>query len=253
MSKFFTNKENIFENDGIIKIAGEDVNHMKNVLRLIAGDELTVCDGCGVDYICHIDKIYKNEIILNINSKTTCHTEPPYKAVLFQGIAKGERMDQLIQKCVELGVYKIVPVICGRTVVKFNNDKDKESKKARWQKIAVEAAKQCNRGIVPEIGEITEFSEAIKLADADLKFIPYEEEKDITLKNILTDVNQNIFQVKDIEFIIGPEGGFEKHEVDFANSNGFKTVTLGNRILRTETAGPAVLAILGHELERIQK
>lgn len=241
MSKFFVSRQQIDTENCIISIVGEDVNHMKNVLRAGVGTPVTVCDGEGFDYPSVITQIEKQRITATYEEKIACTTEPVYPITLYQGVAKGERMDQLIQKCVELGVTRIVPVMCKRTVVKFHSEKDVKTKVERWQKIATEAAKQCNRGVVPEVATPVEFSKAVQEgAEAKIKLIPYEEERNNTIKQFI-----NSLQSPDsTAYFIGPEGGFEKEEVELACQNGFTPITLGQRILRTETAGPAVLAIL---------
>lgn len=241
MSKFFVNAQQIDTENHTITIIGEDVNHMKNVLRASVGTPVTLCDGAGFDYPSTITQIEKQRIIASYDEKIACTTEPVYPITLYQGVAKGERMDQLIQKCVELGVTKIVPVLCKRTVVKFHSEKDAKSKVERWQKIATEAAKQCNRGVVPEVAAPVVFSQAVlQAAEAKIKLIPYEEEREETIKKFINSLSEP----DSTAYFIGPEGGFEKEEVEYACQHGFTPITLGQRILRTETAGPAVLAIL---------
>ena len=240
MSKFFVNAQQIDTESKNICIVGEDVNHMKNVLRASVGSQVTLCDGEGFDYLGTITQIEKNKILVSYEDKIACDTEPQYAITLYQGVAKGERMDQLIQKCVELGITRIVPVLCNRTVVKFHSEKDAVSKVERWQKIAGEAAKQCNRGVIPEVCMPVGFSEAIAQAkDTPIKLIPYEEEKENTIKQFISSLEKP----DETAYFIGPEGGFAPEEVALACDNGFTPITLGKRILRTETAGPAVLAI----------
>ena len=247
MTRFFVDPKNISESENLITIKGDDVNHIKNVLRAIPGDNITVCDGNGIDYTSVIDYIDRDKVLLNITSKSSCNTESYYKATLYQGIAKGERMDILIQKCVELGIYSIVPVICDRTIVKFNDEKDRTHKMIRWQRIALEAAKQTGRGIIPKIALPVNFKDVLTSTEpAHLKFIPYEEEKQTSLKDIISKSTDLIFN---ISFFIGPEGGFNTSEIQLAVENGYTPITLGKRILRTETAGPAVLSMLSYALE----
>ena len=240
MSKFFVTTQQIDTEKKAISIVGEDVNHMKNVLRATVGTPVRLCDGEGYDYPAVITQMEKHNITAVYEEKIACTTEPIYPITLYQGVAKGERMDQLIQKCVELGITEIVPVLCKRTVVKFHSEKDAVSKVERWQKIAAEAAKQCNRGVIPKVCMPIEFSKAVERAkDTPIKLIPYEEERENTIKQFI-----NGLQGPDATaYFIGPEGGFEAEEVELACANGFTSITLGQRILRTETAGPAVLAI----------
>ena len=248
MSKFFVSRDAIGE--GSVRVTGEDVNHIKNVLRAAIGDEITVCDGQGFDYACVIAGIGKSEITASYDvadDAVACDTEPSCRVTLYQGIAKGERMDQLIQKCVELGVYQIVPVVCARTVVRFSNDKDRVSKQERWQRIATEAAKQCNRGIIPSVATPVDFKEVVAQPMEGVKFIPYEEERTVMIKDVLAG-SAVAHAYGEVNFFIGPEGGFDCDEVKLAVVNGFTPVSLGKRILRTETAGPAVMAVIGYEL-----
>jgi 16S rRNA (uracil1498-N3)-methyltransferase len=244
MARFFTNKESIDELKNIITITGADVNHLKNVLRSRIGDDIIVCEGSGYEYKGRILEIEKSFITIDIISKDYSETEPHVEICLFQGVAKGDRMEQLIQKAVELGVSKIVPVICKRTVVKFDGSKDIDKKTQRWQRIAHEAAKQCTRAVIPTVEKPLDFKQAIlNASEYDIKFIPYEEEKDFSLRSFIKDIGEP----GRTAFFIGPEGGFDEDEIVFAKEKGFSTVSLGKRILRTETAGPAVIGILRYE------
>jgi len=244
MARFFTERDAVNEAANTITITGDDVNHMKNVLRSRVGDEITVCDGTGYEYRGMITVIEKSHVMVDIISKNLSETEPQVEICLFQGIAKGDRMEQLIQKSVELGVTRIVPVICKRTIVKFSGDRDMDNKRERWQRIAREAAKQCNRSVIPVVEKPVFFEEAIRAAgEYAIKFIPYEEEKELSLKSFM----KNITEWGSTAFFIGPEGGFEAEEISLARQHGFATVSLGKRILRTETAGPTVIGILRYE------
>lgn len=244
MSRFFTDRSLIDREAGKLFIAGDDVNHIKNVLRAAPGDILIVSDGNGSEYSVGIESFEKDRIrasIIDINPNTT---EPPVRITLFQGIPKSDKMETIIQKCVELGICKIVPVITERTVVKFKDTRDMENKTVRWRRISLEAAKQCNRGIVPEVSMPVKLEKAFLLSgDYELGLIPYENESDTSMRAYITGLKpQNIC------FFIGPEGGFDENEVEKAKQHGIKPVTLGPRILRTETAGSAVLSILMYEL-----
>jgi len=242
MPKFFIEEKDILLNEIIIK--GESVNHIKNVLRLKCGNEITLSSGNGVDYCVSIERIEPDCIFTSIINIKRNDTEPPIEVTLFQGIPKSDKMDFIIQKSIELGVSRIVPVIMERTVVRFNNKKDLDNKVARWQRIALEAAKQCKRGTVPQVEYPLTFNEALKLSSqAQLGIIPYEMEIEQGLKS-----NISKSSARKIAVMIGPEGGISELEIKNAVNSGMKPVTLGPRILRTETAGIAVLSILMYEL-----
>ncbi len=238
MHRFFVLPEQI--NNGCITITGDDLRHLSKVLRLREGDAITVCDSQGTDYNCKINKISKTEAIAAILGSCTSNSEPPINVTIYQGLPKSDKMDYIVQKCVELGAVKIVPVITKRAVAIPH---DESKKIARWQKIAFEAAKQCGRGILPEVSGCVTFEqavEAISQSDA-LNLIPYENEKCSKLRDALTSKNN-------INILIGPEGGFDEAEIELAMSKNIKPVTLGPRILRTETAPLAVLAAVMYEL-----
>lgn len=243
MPKFFTARENITEQQIIIN--NEDVTHITKVLRLKCGDGITVCDGQGFDYQAEIEEIAQKEILCKIISKEKCMSEPNIEVTLYQGIPKAAKMDYIIQKTTELGITRIVPVILDRCVVKLENKKAEAKKQERWQKIANEAAKQSGRGVVPIVEMPKTLNEAIEdLKTADLCFVPYECEETNTLKSLLTSKDN----IKTVGYIIGPEGGFDISEIDKIKAEGIETITLGRRILRTETAGEAVLAMTMYEI-----
>ncbi len=242
MARFFIDPADVC--DKTITVFGEDAAHIGRVLRHKPGDILTLCDGKGTDYIVEIDGITSKEVLTRIIDIKTSSTEPPVHITLFQGLPKSDKMELIIQKSVELGVGKIVPVLTDRTVVRLDKPKDVENKLKRWQRISMEAAKQCNRGIIPEVSAPLHFTEALKLAkEAELGIIPYEMEEQSTLK-------QHILNkcVKSVSIMIGPEGGFTEKEAEEATKYGIIPVTLGPRILRTETASIAVIAMLMYEL-----
>lgn len=241
MPKFFSS--NISENRIIIN--SEDVRHIKNVLRLKAGDCVTVCDGKGFDYECTIAEIRDKEVECSINKKTAADTEPPIKVTLYQGIPKAAKMDYIIQKNTELGISGIVPCALVRCVAKIEDKKSEAKKLARWQKIAEEAAKQSGRGIVPQICEPCTLLDAIeRLKEEDLAFAIYECESDRSLKKTLTTSRD----VNSVGFLIGPEGGFDPAEIELLHRSGIRSIGLGRRILRTETAGEAVLSMIMYEI-----
>ncbi len=247
MPKFFVEPSKV--NDGKIVIDTEDVNHIVKVLRMEPGTEITVCDSAGTDYVAEICEITKASVVCNIKSSKKSDTEPKLNVTLFQGIPKGSKMEYIIQKTTELGIKKIVPVTMSRCVSKIENKKDGEKKVSRWQKIAESAAKQSGRGEVPEICMPVSFSEALKsLLACDEAFAPYECEENNTIKNAISHIRGDV----SVGYIIGPEGGFAPEEIDKLAASGIPSVTLGKRILRTETAGEAVLAILMYEADELQ-
>ena len=241
MSRFFVEPQDIGENTA--KIEGGDVKHISRVLRMEIGDEVTLCDGEGNDYAAKISSITKDEVLLDVLSKSRCKAEPDCRITLYQGLPKAGKMETIVQKCVELGITQVVPVAAERSVVKIKAG-EFENKRTRYQRVAEEAAKQCGRGIIPQVGELTTYKKA-DLSQHDLVVVAYEEEKELSLKNLL----RNNPDAKNIALIIGPEGGLDKSEVEALCAKGGKPVTLGSRILRTETAGMATLAMILYELE----
>lgn len=243
MAKFFVNPENKVDNQ--IYITGSDVNHIKNVLRLSIGKEILISDRQGQDYKCIISEIDTDKVTTQIIETYFNQTEPTIETVLFQGIIKGEKMDFAIQKCVEIGVTKIVPVITQRCVIKLESDNKLTKKVERWQKISESAAKQSKRGIVPEIVAPLSFNEALKTITENINYcIPYENEETCHLKTYL----KNLKNATTIGIFIGPEGGFTQDEVQQAINQGVTPVSLGKRILRSETAGMVTLANIMYEI-----
>lgn len=243
MSKFFVDRENISENT--IEITNTDVSHISRVLRMTVGDALTICDGMGNDYETTITEIGEKSIVCHINSKEKSNTEPNIRVTLFQCLPKAAKMDYIIQKTTELGIFSVVPCASMRCVVKLDGKKAEQKKQERWQKISLEAAKQCGRGIVPEVCLPMTLKEVIaKAKEYDLFFVPYECEEQTNIKTVLTSKKDP----KNVAFLIGPEGGFDISEIDEIKKAGIETVTLGKRILRTETAGEAVLSMIMYEI-----
>lgn len=233
-------------NGNTIDITGGDVNHIRNVLRLKTGENIIVNDGAGTDYVCAIEDIDNDVVTARIVDVNKNAAELSTRIVLFQGMPKADKLELIIQKSIELGVSEIVPVMTKRTVVKL--DAKKEDKKlARYNMIATSAAKQSGRGIIPEVKPFMSFKEALAYAGTlDMSIIPYEEAKGIEYSR---QIIKNIKGKKSLGIFIGPEGGFAKEEVEAAIDIGAKCITLGNRILRTETAGLAVVSIIMFELE----
>lgn len=231
-----------------IVITGKDVNHIKNVLRMKPGEEISVSNGTdGKEYRCGIEELHEEEIICELRFIKEEGMELPAKIYLFQGLPKADKMELIIQKAVELGVYEIIPVATKRAVVKLD-EKKAGNKILRWQGIAEAAAKQSKRGIIPQIQNVMSFKEAVKYSScAQVKVIPYElsEGMDKTREII-----ENLKPGEDIAVFIGPEGGFAQEEIEEAAGQGIIPITLGRRILRTETAGMTVLSILMYHLER---
>ena len=244
MHHFFVSPDQIDER--YVTITGGDVNHIKNVLRMKIDEELLISNGQDKDYYCKIESISDNEIKALILDEEFEGTELPTELYLFQGLPKSDKMELIIQKAVELGVKEIIPVATKRCVVKLD-DKKEASKIKRWQAISESAAKQSRRTIIPEISSVMSFREAINRAkEFELGIIPYENFKDMTeTKEVLNKVQKGI----KIGIFIGPEGGFEESEIQYALENGIHPISLGKRILRTETAGLVILSVLMFQLE----
>ena len=245
MYHFFVNKNQITDHTVIIE--GTDYNYIKNVLRMREGEEISVGNGEDEnEYRCMIERFEEDRVICRIMFVKEANVELPSKVILYQCLPKADKMEMIIQKCVELGVSEIVPVASKRCVVKLD-DKKASSKITRWQSIAEAAGKQSKRAIVPIIGQVKTFREALNDSQrADVKLIPYElaEGMDAT-KNAF----ENLKPGQTIAIFIGPEGGFDESEIDEAVKADIKPISLGRRILRTETAGMTVLAWIGYKLE----
>ena len=244
MYHFFSEHEHI--HDTYIDIVGSDVNHIKNVLRLKTGDSLLISSGDNIDYTCHIAQIDEEHIRADIDSVDERGRELASKIYLFQGLPKADKMELVIQKAVELGAFEVIPVAMKRSVVKLDAKKA-ESKVKRWNAIAESAAKQSKRSILPQVSDVVTFAQAVKMAsEMDLKLVPYE------LAEGMEQTKQLIESVKPgqrIAIFIGPEGGFDPEEIRTATEAGIHPITLGKRILRTETAGFTTIAWLMYQLE----
>lgn len=245
MHRFYVEPKQILED--VIRITGPDVNHIRNVLRMKQGDEIIICNGQGKDYYCIINEVSEVEITARISSCKDTNSELKAKITLFQGLPKQDKMELIIQKAVELGAYEIVPVLTKRSVVKLDNKKKEEKKLERWQAIAESAAKQSGRGIIPVVKPVMTFAEAVNYTEnMGLGLIPYENAKGMQFTK---EIMNNLNNYTSIGVMIGPEGGFEDTEVELAVSHGIHPVTLGKRILRTETAGFAILSMMVLMLE----
>ena len=227
-------------------VEGPDVNHIKNVLRMKPGDQVMVSDGEDMQYLCALESFTDGLVWFEIVDTWKENRELPSKLYLFQGIPKSDKMELIIQKATELGVHEVVPVVTGRTVVRLD-EKKAQKKTARWNAIAESAAKQSGRSRIPQVREVMAFSEALAFTgELDVLLIPYEkaEGMESTRQAI-----EGIRPGQSVGIFIGPEGGFEEAEVEQAMECGAAPVTLGRRILRTETAGFVVLSMLLYHLE----
>lgn len=244
MYRFFVPDGQIHQ--GCAEIAGDDVNHIKNVLRMEKGDPLVISCGQGTDYYCIIKNIRSDQIDLEVEREMPVRTELPLPITLFQALPKADKMEWIIQKAVELGAVEIVPVRTRRCVVRLDESRAAK-KRQRWQSIAEAAAKQSGRGIIPAVHEVVSFTDALRYAaQLDNCIIPYELFDDMaetqkTIGNICAGTSIGIF--------IGPEGGFERGEIEQAMREGVAPISLGRRILRTETAGLAILSVLMFRIE----
>lgn len=241
MPKFFIKKDSIINSK--LLLTGADINHIIKVLRKSTGDILEASDGEGSGYIIRISEIHKDKIIAEILEEKVekCND---ISVTLYQSIPKGDKMDLIVQKCTELGAARIVPFISERTVVVID-DKNKAKKVERWRKIGQEACKQCMRSTVPKVSDIYSYDKVVsEVSEYDLCVVAYEKEN-VSLKRILKENNSS----KSLAVIVGPEGGFSETEIQRAVNNGTKSVSLGSRILRTETAGMIILGNIMYELE----
>lgn len=246
MYQFFVEPSQI--NDNTVIIMGEDVNHIRNVLRMKVGEELSVSNGQdGREYRCGIERFENDRVVCTLRFIKEDGVELSSRIHLFQGLPKADKLEFIIQKAVELGVYEIVPVTAHRSVVKLDAKKAAQ-KTARWQAIAEAAAKQSKRGILPLVSEPVSFAQALEqAASMEVKLIPYELAEGMErTKKLVESLPENT----DIAVFIGPEGGFEESEIEAAKEAGFTPITLGKRILRTETAGLVVLAWIMYQLEK---
>ena len=247
MYKFFVSSNQIEGN--IVKIIGEDVNHIKNVLRLGLEEDICICNkDISKSYNCKIIQVQNSEIKCEILEETNGTTETNTYIHIFQGLPKSDKFEYIIEKCTEIGVKEITPVIMKRCVVKLD-EKDKSKKIARWQKIAEVASKQSKRDKILIVNNVINFKNIFEnIKDYDILLIAYEEEVDNTLKSVLKNIKNNNVNLK-IAVIIGPEGGIDNQEVEECKKNNFMVVTLGKRILRTETAPIVIASNILYELE----
>lgn len=244
MQHFFVIPEQVGETE--IYVTGQDVNHMKNVLRMKIGEQVEISDGNNKKYLCEVSAYEDEQAVLRILEFREADTELKSRLYLFQGLPKNDKMELIVQKAVELGAYEVIPVSMKRCVVKL--DAKKAAKKVeRWNSISESAAKQAGRSIIPKVSDVVSYREALERAEQlDVVLVPYELEEGMAeTKKLLHQIQPG----QSVGIFIGPEGGFEREEVEQAIEAGAHPVTLGRRILRTETAGFTMLSILMFELE----
>lgn len=241
MSRFFLTDEDRIDGNKII-LKGENFHHLARVLRARVGEDVEVCDGKGTDYFCKAESFDKESAILSVTKSAQSSAEEGPFITLYQCIAKGDKMEQIITRCTEMGVSRFVPVLSKFCVARPEGDK----KIARWQKIALAAAKQSGRGLVPQIAPIISINEAIEqMAEAPLSFVCYEKETKKTAAELPL--------AKEISFLIGSEGGFSTEECALWESRGITSISLGKRILRTENAAAYILPVLFYKSQTEEK
>jgi len=240
MARFYVPQPRI--EDGMLKVEGDEVKHIRKVLRLKAGDEVSVFDGLGNEFEGDIVEEGLSSVVVRVKSVHSSKSDSPLEVTLAQSLLKGEKMDYLIQKATELGIEKIIPFLSSRSVPLLEKSK-RLKRHQRWERIAIEASKQCGRGVVPAIESLQDYSEMLKKASPNVFRLILWEREGTRLKELLEGSSER----KRIFFVIGPEGGFSEGEVNEAKRVGFIPVTLGRRILRAETASLCFLSILQYE------
>lgn len=243
MDRFFVDKKNINIENNTCIIEGEDVKHISKVLRCRIGEELEVCDNNNNEYICEITNIDKNQVELNIVEKVDIQRESDLKIKVYQGLPKGPKMEMILQKLTEVGVDEIILVQTKRSVVKVD-DKKEDKKIERWERIIYEAAKQSKRGKIPKLRGVLSFKEALcDMQNNDFNIAPYENERTKSIKQAIKSLDIN-----NIGIFVGPEGGFDESEIEAIENINGQSVSLGPRILRTETASVVASSIVLYEL-----
>ncbi|GAA0090641.1 16S rRNA (uracil(1498)-N(3))-methyltransferase [Paraclostridium bifermentans] len=243
MDRFFVGKNNINLENKTCIIEGEDVKHISKVLRCRIGEELEICDNDNNEYICEITNIDKYQVELNIVEVVDIKRESDLKIKVYQGLPKGPKMEMILQKLTEVGVDEIILVQTKRTVVKVD-DKKEDKKIERWERIIYEAAKQSKRGKIPKLRGVLSFKEALAdMKENDFNIAPYENERTKSIKQAI-----KVVDIKNIGIFVGPEGGFEDTEIKAIEEIGGQSVSLGPRILRTETASLVASSIVLYEL-----
>lgn len=243
MHKFFTPKELI--SDVSAKVIGDDVKHIYKVLRLTEGTVVVLNNCEGKEYLCEVADVSKQEVLFNIKEELKINNESRVQITLFQGLPKAQKMDLIVQKGTELGISSFVPCLTERVDVKLRGDFKKLD---RLNRIALEAAKQSKRSIVPDVKTPIEFDEVLNsINEYDLFLVPYENREDFGIKTLMNEIS-NKDDIKKIAILVGPEGGFEEEEINILKDKGAYIITLGSRILRTETAGFTATALVQYEL-----
>lgn len=252
MPRFFIKEENIMP-DGKIRLFGDDANHVSHSLRMRVGDKITVCDFFNYEYDCIIEAFTSDDVTLSVVEKHTGANEPSVSVSLFQGVPKSTKLEMIIQKCVELGISKIYPVAMARCISR-PDEKSSEKKTKRWNMISQEAAKQSGRGVVPEVCDTVSFRDAIKkLKEHDVCFLCYEMCDETQDADIKTFLKRSVSETTgSVAFLVGPEGGISPEEAAYAKENGISFVSLGKRILRTETAPLCVLSCIMYESDNMK-
>lgn len=247
MYQFFVEEDQVLEKERLVIITGSDVNHIGNVLRMRIGEKIRISSAGGSSYFCNICEIASDEVRAEIINEDETGTELSNKIFLFQGLPKSDKMELIIQKAVELGVYEVIPVAMKNCVVKLD-DKKAANKMKRWQAIAESAAKQSKRTIIPKIAEPISWKDAVRMAEElEVVLVPYENERGM---DATREVIRGIADGQSIGIMIGPEGGFSSEEIaQVVEQERMYKISLGRRILRTETAGLATLSMLIYELD----
>ncbi len=246
MDRFFVDPNNINLDKKECLIQGDDVKHISKVLRCNIGEKLEICDKNNNEYICEITDITKKEVFLNIIGSVDIKRECDIKIKLYQGLPKGQKMDLILQKLTEVGVSEIIPVITKRSVAKLEDKKDKKIQ--RWERIVYEAAKQSKRGIIPKVKDPLSFKEALlDMKENSINIVPYEKENSKSIKDAINKSNISI-----VGIFIGPEGGFDEEEINMLQDIGATSISLGPRILRTETASIVASSIVIYELSHLK-
>ncbi len=246
MPRFFIDESNININEGktVITLYGDDAHHISRSLRMAVGETIEACDKGGTVYLCELVEFLEKEVVCHVIESKQAESEPSIKITLYQALPKGDKMETIIQKSVECGVYRVVPFRSEFCIVKLDQ-RDGEKKRERWQKISESAAKQSGRGIIPEVSAPLDFKIALEKAmEGDLVLFCNERERERSLKDALSGTS-----AKSISVIIGSEGGFSQREADYIVELGAKSVSLGKRILRCETAPTFILSAISYETE----
>lgn len=247
MHKFFTSAENFIGDEA--KILGDDVKHIYKVLRLSEGEIVTINNCSGEEFLGKIKLVSKQEVIVEITEKLDVNNESNVEIFLYQGLPKAQKMDLIVQKGTELGINKFIPVITARVDIKL---KGEFKKLDRLNRISLEAAKQSKRTIIPIVEDPIKFEDMIKsIEEMDLMLVPYENAENFGIKTLFKDFQGDknfLDKIKKVGVLVGPEGGFEQEEIEILKNSGAKIITLGNRILRTETAGFVATSLIQYEL-----